>query len=152
MSNFPHTRMNNVKIHKAKKVMTTLFLLPYWFSFFFNECWSNIKEEVRKIPLLKNEMIADTQSLSVLDLSFVKIIRKVYEYGKKYNFTINKSSFVRATISSFRFYWLCDVYIDGQASLSMIKPFCCLTNKKALFLFSHISIFKRKTLYDVVHP
>ncbi|KAI8891439.1 hypothetical protein K501DRAFT_265299 [Backusella circina FSU 941] len=56
--------MNNVTIHKAKEVMTT-------------ECWSNIKEEVRKIPLLKNEMIADTQSLSGLDLSFVKIIRKV---------------------------------------------------------------------------
>lgn len=89
MCNFPHTRMNNVTIHKAKEVMTTGILLCFYYHigflflfFFFKECWSNIKEEVRKIPLLKNEMIANTQSLSGLDLSFVKIIRKVYEYGK----------------------------------------------------------------------
>ncbi|KAI8889104.1 hypothetical protein K501DRAFT_171798 [Backusella circina FSU 941] len=60
--------MDNATIHKTEEVVTAirdnghtaLFLPPY--SPFLNpieECWSKIKGEVRKTPLLKNEMIAD---------------------------------------------------------------------------------------------
>lgn len=60
--------MDNASIHKTKEVMKAiheschiaLFLPPY--SSFLNpieEFWSKIKGNVRKTPLLKNEMIAD---------------------------------------------------------------------------------------------